>query len=91
MDLSHTLASLGIVDLAALVLVAAGVVGTLRRGGGVLAAVGSGLGSLLVAWLVAVAVVTWGPGSWARTTEHSALIEAAPVPHRALGQVGLLP
>jgi hypothetical protein len=90
MDLSRTLASLGAVDLLVLLLVVGGVVGTLRRGGGLLAAAGSVLGSLLVAWLVAVAVVTWGPTSWAQVTEQSALVQAAPVPHRALDQVGAL-
>ena len=83
--------SLDLVDLVLLIAVVAGVVGTLRRGAGLLAAVGSVLGTLLVAWLLAVAVIAWGPASWGRVAQESAVVEAVPVPHRALDQVGVAP
>ncbi len=81
---------LGVVDLVVLLLVVAAVVGRLRYGGGLLAAVGSGLTVLVVAWLVAVGVATWAPGPAADLAADSSVVRAVPVPHHALDQAGQL-
>ncbi|GAA4680676.1 hypothetical protein [Nocardioides nanhaiensis] len=81
-DLAH----LSLLDLVVLVTVVAAVVGALRRGAGLLGAVGSALGTALVAWLVLAALVAWGPGPWGHAARDTALIRAVPAPERAWDQ-----
>jgi len=78
------LAGLTLVDLVVLGVVALAFAAALRRGGGLLAGVGAALGALLVAWVAVAATATWGPSVAERAVRHTALLEVAPVPHRAV-------
>lgn len=82
-----SLTTLSVVDLVVLLLVVGAVIGRLRRGGGPLAAIGSGLATLVVAWLVAVGVATWAPPQAADLATSSQLLNTVAVPHHAIDQV----
>lgn len=84
------LTSLDLLDLIVLLLVLAAVVGSLRRGGGVLSAVAAGASTLVLLWVVAVAVTAWAPGPVARVAADSVVLRTVPVPRHALDQVGQL-
>ncbi|GAA1919647.1 hypothetical protein GCM10009737_21510 [Nocardioides lentus] len=79
-----TLADLTLVDLVVLGVVVLAFAAALRRGGGLLAGVGAAIGTLVVAWVAVAATATWGPAVAERAVRHTALLEVAPVPHRAL-------
>ncbi len=78
--------SLDLVDLAAVLLVLAAAVTALRRGRGLLAALGSALGAAVVVWLAAVALTTWGPAPLADVAASSRLVGTVPVPQHAIDQ-----
>lgn len=82
----HDLARLGLLDLVVLVTVLLAGIGALRRGAGVLGALGSALGTAVVAWLVLAALVTWGPRPWDHAARDTALIRAVAAPERAWDQ-----
>lgn len=84
------LATVTLVDLIVLLVVVGAVIGALRSRAGLLATVGSALGALLVAWLVTVAVASWGPRPAVETAERSRLLHTFPAPHRAIAQAGVL-
>lgn len=60
--MSHP-SNFGLVDLIIILAVIGAAVATLRRGGGALATLGSVLATLLVAWLVTVAMAAWAPST----------------------------
>lgn len=81
-----SLTALGVVDLVVLLLVIGAVIGRLRRGGGPLAAIGSGAATLVLAWLISVGVATWAPAPAADAARTSRLLNAVPVPQNAIAQ-----
>ncbi len=80
------LGSLSLVDVVIVVAVLLAVVGALRRGR-LVSAVGSALGTVLVAWLAVAAIVAWGPRDLARDVRASEFAQVLPVPQRALQQL----
>ena len=80
------LGSLSLVDVVIVVAVLLAVVGALRRGR-LVGAVGSALGTVLVAWLVVAAIVAWGPRDLARDVRASEFAQVLPVPQKALQQL----
>ena len=80
------LGSLSLVDVVIGVAVLLSVVGALRRGR-LVGAIGSALGTVLVAWLVVAVVVTWGPRDVAREVRASEFAQVLPVPQRAMQQI----
>lgn len=87
-DVSQTLRGLGLVDLVVAALVVISVLGALRGRRGVLGAVASGVGTALVCWLAAGAVIAWAPPSWRAPVAHSVLVQVVAPPVSALEQAG---
>lgn len=85
--MSHP-SNFGLVDLIIILAVIGAAVATLRRGGGALATLGSVLATLLVAWLVTVAMAAWAPAPLARAAEHSTFLHTVPAPAQALHEAG---
>lgn len=87
-DLSQAVRDLGLVDLLVVALVVISVLGALRGRRGILAAAASGIGTALVCWLAAGAVLAWAPPSWQAPVAHSALVQLVGPPVSALEQAG---
>lgn len=81
------LSTANLVDLVVAVIVVLVVAGALKRGSGLLGAAASGVVSLVGLWLIAVAVVAWGPSGAADVTASSRLVTSVPYPHHAVEQV----
>lgn len=84
------LSSVGLVDLVVLGVVVVAAVGALRRGRGLLPAVGAGIGALLVCWLGLVAVSAWGPPRLAGEVRSSAFAHTFAMPDAALDDLARL-
>ncbi len=85
-QLGHT----GLVDLLVLGTAVLAAVGALRHRRGLLGAAGAVVGSLVVAWLVAVAMAVWGPPPVSHEVRESTFVHTFPVPERALADVDRL-
>lgn len=81
---------LTLVDLVVVLLVLGSFVGALRRRRGLVAAVGSALGTALLCWVAAAAVTLWAPPSWSHAVRASALAGLVPLPVTALREAGRL-
>ncbi len=87
-QIMNFLTHLGLADLVIALIVVASILGALRRRAGLIAALASGVGTALVLWLVAGALLAWGPSSIASVTQSSALLQLVPPPVHALQQLG---
>lgn len=80
LHLDHT----GLVDLVVLAVAVGAGVSALRHRSGALGVLGAVIGSLALAWVVIVALVTWGPQSVSDAARDSAFVQTFPMPDRAL-------
>ena len=84
------LSHLTLVDLVAVVAIVLSVGGALRGRRGLPGAVGAALGTAVVCWLIAAAVVIWGPAHWREVVRSSELVRLLPPPVVVIEQARLL-
>lgn len=83
----ETLQDLGLVDLLLGGAVVASLVGGLRNRRGLLGSIASAVGTALLGWVVAAALMAWGPDAVQPALRASRLLELAPPPVSAVQQL----